>query len=130
MLREALKNLGRSPSDRAARLRTLKTKAEHLMAESRQLFENVVATNHQPGISDHSLRDTSAVVLGVQVREGPNTQDRDQHLIVLYCHLFADTMATNDPPVLRGRLPLKISAVLIRWRNTCSLCWTWRPSRA
>ena len=61
------------------------------------LFEDKIATYHPSGISDHSLRDTSAAVLGVEAREGPNTQDRDKHLIVLYCHLFAYTMATYHP---------------------------------
>ena len=29
--------------------------------------------------------------------EGPYTQDRDQHLIVLYCHHFEEMMATYHP---------------------------------
>ena len=81
------------------------------------LFEATMATHHPPRILDHQLRDTSAAVLGVEAREGPNTQDRDQHLIVLYCHLFEEMMATYHSLGIAGKVAGKSSNTQWAFRN-------------
>ena len=45
-------------------------------------------------------RDACTLVLAVNVRDGPNTQDRAEHLTAAPGHPFEDVMATCHPPVM------------------------------
>ena len=62
------------------------------MAVSSHLFEDIMATYHPPGGADHSPSAEKHVRIGVGsgAREGPNTQHRAGHLIVVCSHFFED----------------------------------------
>ena len=67
---------------------------------------------------ENSCRSLSAekhvrIVLAVEAREGPNTQDKADRLVAATCHLFEEVTATCHPPGIAGYLAGKSSNT--RW---------------
>ena len=46
----------------------------------------------------------TAFVLAMEAREGPNTQDRAEHLTAATGHTFEDVMTTYHPPGIAGQV--------------------------
>ena len=89
MLREALENLGRSClAKKHAHIGT-QDEAEHLMAMSCHLFEDMVATYLPPGDADHSPSAEKHIrlMLTIEGLEGPNTQDKAERCMAWTGHL-------------------------------------------
>ena len=105
-----------------------------------------MANYHPPGIAGRSLsaEKLKRIVLPMEAREGPNTQDKAERFMAATGHHLEDMMATCHPPGRGGwdiiqhpvGLPTGLEEILrgLHGRNLCSVFRTvgdaetlWRP---